>query len=274
MKTVTTEELWRRLKRAGDREARKALALNYLYLVKGVARRIKSNLPNTVLLEDLEGYGVIGLLEAIDRFDPDRGINFEAFALARIRGAILDYLRSVDMASRTIRARLRRIEQVYRDLGMQLGREATESEAAQALGITPEELREDLAKMGGLVVLSFEELLRTRLDERSGGAEQLPDPTATDPLERIEREELHQALLQSIGELSEREKLVLGLYYYERLTLAEIGAVLNVTESRASQILAEAILHLRSKLARRGFVERVASQRPRSGVKNRAAGRI
>ncbi|MDR5695913.1 MAG: FliA/WhiG family RNA polymerase sigma factor [Armatimonadota bacterium] len=274
MKAVTTEELWHKLKRAGDQEARKALALHYLYLVKGVARRIKSNLPNTVLLEDLEGYGVIGLLEAIDRFDPNRGINFEAFALARIRGAILDYLRSVDIASRTIRARLRRIEQVYRDLGMQLGREATESEAAKALGISTEELREDLARMGGLVVLSFEELLRARLDERSGGAEQLPDPSAADPLEQIEREELHQALMRSIGELSEREKLVLGLYYYERLTLAEIGAVLNVTESRASQILAEAILHLRSKLARRGFVERVASQRPRSGVKNRAVGRI
>lgn len=220
--------------------------LQYMGLVRAVVQRLAPSLPAHVSREDLEAYGVLGLLEALRRYDPTQGVRFETFAWHRIRGAILDHLRSLDLAARSDRQVARRIERAHERLTASLGREPTREELAAEVGLEPEALDAELARVHRLVVTSFEELVA-----RAAGAE--PAADRDDPEEAVEREELLAALRRGLRDLGERERLVLGLYYYEGLTLAEIGAILNLTESRICQIQAAALLRLRTFLVQEGF---------------------
>ena len=222
--------------------------LRYMGLVRAVVQRLSASLPAHVPREDLEAYGVVGLLEALRRYDPSQGVRFETFAWHRIRGAILDHLRSLDLAARSDRRRARRIERAHEHLVGQLGREPTREEWAAEVGLTADELEGELARLHELVVTSFEELVH-----RAGQAAADVKSSEGGPEEAAERAELLDALREGLTRLSERERLVLGLYYYEGLTLAEIGAVLGLTESRVCQIQAAALLRLRTFLVQAGF---------------------
>lgn len=220
--------------------------LQYLGLVRAVVQRVSASLPAHVSREDLESYGVVGLLEALKRYDPSLGVRFETFAWHRIRGAILDHLRSLDLAARTDRQRARQIEQAHQRLAGRLGREPTREELAEEVGLSSEALDAELARLHDLVVISFEDLVFQAYGFDAPNPEEGPEELA-------ERRELVDALRRGLRQLSDRERLVLGLYYYEGLTLAEIGAVLDLTESRVCQIQAAAVLRLRTWLVQQGF---------------------
>lgn len=222
--------------------------LQYLGLVRAVVQRVSASLPAHVSREDLESYGVVGLLEALKRYDPSVGVRFETFAWHRIRGAILDHLRSLDLAARTDRQRARQIEQAHQRLAGRLGREPTREELAEEVGLSSQALEAELARLHELVVTSFEDLVSRayRFNFDAPNAEEGPEELA-------ERHELVDALRRGLRQLPDRERLVLGLYYYEGLTLAEIGAVLDLTESRVCQIQAAALLRLRTWLVQQGF---------------------
>ncbi len=241
-------EMWADYKRSGDRDARNRLVLNYAPLVKFVAGRLASGLPHTIEQADLVSYGMFGLINAIDRFDPDLGPKFETYAVTRIRGAILDELRSVDWVPRSLRAKSRAVQKAYSNLEGDLGRNPTDAEVAKELGITEAALADIFTKISffGLVALD-ETMSGSSDDDRLTVGDTIADggPSPTAALEeREDRELLHRA----IGRLPEREQLVLNLYYFENFTLAEIGQALAVTESRVCQIHTKAVIRLRSKL--------------------------
>ncbi len=222
--------------------------LRYAGLVRAVVQRLAPGLPPHVPREDLESYGMLGLLEALERYDPAQGVRFETFAWYRIRGAILDYLRSLDPAGRSDRQRVRELERAHERLVACLGREPTREELAAEVGVSPQALEAELGRLHGYVVASFEALVRQAAQE--------PREPVTDevgPEEAAEQRELLEALRYGLRMLSERERLVLGLSYYEGLTLAEIGALLDLSESRVCQIQAQALLRLRTYLVQRGF---------------------
>lgn len=228
-----------------QRGPRDEQVLRYAPLVRAVVRKLSSSLPPHVSREDLEGYGLVGLLEALDRYDPGHGVRFETFAWHRIRGAILDHLRSLDLAARSDRQRLRRIEQAQERLQGMLGREPTREELAAEVGLDPDQLDAELGRLHGLVVASFEELVRQ-------ASVDVPTPSEG-PQELVEQAEVLDALRRGLARLSERERIVLGLYYYEGLSLSEIGAVLDLTESRVCQIQAAGLVRLRALLIQEGF---------------------
>ncbi|MDI6844152.1 MAG: RNA polymerase sigma factor WhiG [Anaerosomatales bacterium] len=245
------ERCWAAYKETGDPEAREKLILNYSPLVKYVAGRLSSNLPQTVDTADLISYGVFGLIDAIDKFEPERGIKFETYAIARIKGAIIDELRALDWVPRSVRARARDIENAYVVLENRLKRVPTDAEVAAELGISLKELDDLLARLSYTSVVSFEELWSGRddHDDRSSqGASAIKDHRAEDPVEVYESKELRQILADAIERLPERERAVVTLYYYEGLTLKEIGTILGVTESRVSQLHTKAVLRLRARI--------------------------
>ncbi len=247
----STGELWQAFKDRHDSTVRERLALSYLPLVRVQTRQMARRLPPSVKAEDLEGYGMIGLLEAIDRFDPDRGIPFEAFARLRIRGAMYDYLRTLDRLPRLARRSVQRVEAEARVLTRALGRTPTDNELARAVGVERSVLSRVLA--------DAQAALPTSLEEGSPDVGQLPDGMARDSgadiLGHLEHEELAAELWEAIAALPVRHKVVIGLYYCEGLTLGEIGRVLGVTESRVSQIRSQALDTLRTQLAIRALLE-------------------
>jgi RNA polymerase sigma factor for flagellar operon FliA len=222
----------------------------YSPLVKYVAGRLGSGLPAHVDEGDLVSYGLLGLIGAIERFDPDRDIKFETFAISRIRGAIIDELRALDWVPRSVRSRAREIERAISGLEAKLGRAPTDEEIAGKVGITTEELEESLSDISRSSIAALDELWST-----SGEGDQvslldtLEDPESIRPADALDETELREILGDAIARLPEREKLVITLYYYEELTLREIGEVLGVTESRISQLHTKAILRLKSRLA-------------------------
>ncbi|GEA16669.1 sigma 28 [Moorella sp. E308F] len=236
---------------AGKGDAgRRELVLKYLPLVKYHVGRLAVKPPRHLDQEDLVGYGIIGLLEAIDRYDPSRGVNFESFASQRIRGAILDALRQSHWAPRTLVEKLRRVSQVYRRLEQEQGSEVSDAVVAAAAGITVDELKELLERGSQMAVLSLEDFLFDREgEEGSTRGELLADPQSPDPAGRYEQEELRRALIEGLQHLNDKDRLVLTLYYYEGLTLKEIGKILGVSESRVCQLHGRAILNLRRYLA-------------------------
>lgn len=241
---------WTAYKSQRSPEARDALILNYSPLVKYVAGRISSNLPRNVETADLISYGVFGLIDAIDRYDPERGIKFETYAIARIKGAILDELRSLDWVPRSVRARAREIEQAYVVLENRLRRPPTDAEVAAQIGVSERELQNIFTQLSYTSVVSFDELWTANgdADDRPHVYATLKDESADDPVTTFEAIELKEILAQAIEHLPEREKTVIALYYYEGLTLKEIGVVLGVTESRVSQLHTKAVLRLRARL--------------------------
>ena len=244
-----TDALWAEYKATGERADRDRLILIYAPLVKYVASRVAVGLPHNVEQADLVSYGMFGLIDAIEKFDPERGYKFETYAIARIRGAILDELRSIDWVPRSVRAKARALEQAYAKLENQLRRSPTEEEVALELDLTDDQLQANLSQISFIGVAALDEML--------GGGERGESMTLGDtvadvregPVAVFEVEEMKQILADSINRMPEREKIVLTLYYYEGLTLAEIGEVLGVTESRVCQIHTKAVLQLRSKLA-------------------------
>ncbi|HEY7729835.1 MAG TPA: RNA polymerase sigma factor WhiG [Gaiellaceae bacterium] len=245
-----TLTLWHEYRRTGDQALRDRLILTYAPLVKFVAGRLGASLPAHVDEQDLVSYGLLGLIGAIERFDPDREIKFETYAIARIKGAIIDELRSLDWVPRSVRTRAREIERAIAELERTLHRAPTDEEIAAKVGITGEELEDSLAEISRSSMAALDELWTP-----SAGGDQIAlidtieDTTGPDPEHSLEQTELKEALGEAIARLPEREKLVVTLYYYEELTLREIGEVLGVTESRVSQLHTKAVLRLKARLS-------------------------
>jgi RNA polymerase sigma factor for flagellar operon FliA len=254
VKAVELRELWRRYKADGDERARERLVVAYSPLVKFIAGRMASGLPSHVEEADLISYGLLGLIGAIERFDLEREIKFETFAVARVRGAIIDELRSLDWVPRSVRARARDVEKAHAALQGTLGRSPTDEEMAERLEITVEEFQDALLEIANSSVLALNDLW-TFADPEGGGGQisvldTIQDPSSADPHTEAQASELKDRLADSIEGLPERERLVIALYYYESLTLREIGEVLGVTESRVSQLHTKAVLALRSRFQR------------------------
>jgi len=245
-----TQALWQEYRKSGDQLLRDRLILTYAPLVKFVAGRVGASLPSHVDEQDLVSYGLLGLIGAIERFDPGRAIKFETFAMARIRGAIIDELRSLDWVPRSVRTRARQIERAIATLEKELMRAPTDAEIAAKLGVTNGELEDSLHEISRTSVAALDELWSP-----SGSGDQIAlidtieDEFGPDPETSLELTEIREALAESISSLPEREKLVVTLYYYEELTLREIGEVLGVTESRVSQLHTKAILRLKAHLS-------------------------
>ena len=248
-----TLALWREYKRTGERTLRDRLILTYAPLVKYVAGRLGSGLPAHVEEGDLVSYGLLGLIGAIERFDPSRDIKFETYAIARIKGSIIDELRSMDWVPRSVRARARDIERTIGTLEAKLMRAPNDEEISAHLGISEEEFQDSLLEISRSSIAALDELW-----SGSGGGDPvalidtIEDPDAPEPQLAMAHTELKEALGEAIARLPEREKLVVTLYYYEELTLREIGEVLGVTESRVSQLHTKAILRLKARLAGAG----------------------
>jgi RNA polymerase sigma factor FliA len=251
VKAVELRELWRRYKQDGDDGARERLVVAYAPLVKFIAGRMASGLPSHVEESDLISYGLLGLIGAIERYDPGRQIKFETFAVARVKGAIIDELRSLDWVPRSVRARARDVERAHAALEMKLQRAPTDEEMAEKLNMSVEEFNNALLDIANSSVLALDDLW-TFADPEGGGGQlsvldTIQDPNAIDPEAEAHTSELKDRLADSIESLPDRERLVIALYYYENLTLREIGEVLGVTESRVSQLHTKAVLGLRSR---------------------------
>jgi RNA polymerase sigma factor FliA len=241
--------LWARYKQDQDSAARDELILNYSPLVKYVAGRLASSLPQTVDTADLISYGIFGLIDAIEKFDPERAIKFETYAISRIKGAIIDELRAMDWVPRSVRSRAREIEGAYVALENTLRRVPSDQEVADYMSISLKEFQDLLAKLAYTSVVSFEELwVGGERDEGQNAIGSIRDDTAEDPVAIFETGEIKEILAGAIDKLPDRERTVIALYYYEGLTLKEIGQVLGVTESRVSQLHTKAVLRLRAKL--------------------------
>jgi RNA polymerase sigma factor for flagellar operon FliA len=251
VKAVELRELWRRYKQDGDERARERLVVAYSPLVKFIAGRMASGLPSHVEESDLISYGLLGLIGAIERFDLEREIKFETFAVARVKGAIIDELRSLDWVPRSVRARAREVEKAHAELEAKLQRSPTDEEMAERLEMTVDEFQSALLEIANSSVLALDDLW-TFADPEGGGGQisvldTIQDPGAVDPHAEAEASALKDRLADAIESLPERERLVIALYYYENLTLREIGEVLGVTESRVSQLHTKAVLGLRSR---------------------------
>jgi RNA polymerase sigma factor for flagellar operon FliA len=245
-----TQALWQEYRRSGDQGLRDRLILTYAPLVKFVAGRVGASLPAHVDEQDLVSYGLLGLIGAIERYDPGREIKFETFAMARIRGAIIDELRSLDWVPRSVRTRARQIERAIATLEKELMRAPTDAEIAQKLGLTAEELEESLHEISRSSVAALDELWSpSGTGDQIALIDTIEDESGPSPELSLEQTEVKEALAEAISVLPEREKLVVTLYYYEELTLREIGEVLGVTESRVSQLHTKAILRLKAHLA-------------------------
>jgi RNA polymerase sigma factor for flagellar operon FliA len=250
VKAIELQDLWRRYKSTDDERSRERLVVAYSPLVKYVAGRMSSGLPGHVEESDLISYGLGGLISAIERFDLSREIKFETYAITRIRGAIIDELRNLDWVPRSVRARAREIERINMKLEARLQRAPTDEEMATELGVTVDEFQETLLQISNSTIVALDELwnVQDATGDQVSLLDTLPDREAPDPQQLVDQSELRDRIADAIALLPEREKLVVALYYYENLTLREIGEVLGVTESRVSQLHTKAVLRLRSKL--------------------------
>jgi RNA polymerase sigma factor for flagellar operon FliA len=242
------DKLWHSYKETGDQALRDRLLVAYSPLVRFVASRVAIGLPNSVDQGDLASYGTFGLIDAIEKFDLERNIKFETYAITRIKGAIIDELRAIDWVPRSVRAKAKAVEQAYAKLEGKLHRSPTDQEVAAELEIDDAELQAIFSKISFLGIAALDEVV---LGGERGEGMTLGD-TIADRKESangsFEQEETRRMLVDAINRLGDREKMVLTLYYYEGFTLAEIGDILGVTESRVCQIHSKAVLQLRGKL--------------------------
>jgi RNA polymerase sigma factor FliA len=238
---------WDRWLKRKNNASRDHLIVHYSPLVKFVAGRVGAGLPSSVDSGDLVSSGVFGLIDAIERFEPDRGVKFETFAAPRIRGAIYDGLRQLDWVPRSVRSRARDVERAFAELEARRGRAPSDEELAEHLGITGAELTRWLASIAATTVGPLDRAIDAGHEPAALDGKGFDSPSAV-----IEDRELRDVMRSEIRRLPEREKLVLSLYYDEGLTLAEIGQVLGVTESRVSQIHTKSVLHLRARMSAAG----------------------
>lgn len=245
MKAVDTDKLWSEYQKKPTQEIREQLILCYAQLVKLVAGRLSMYLGHNVDYDDLVSYGIFGLIDAIDKFDCDKNVKFETYASLRIRGAILDQIRKMDWIPRTVRQRQRRIDEAIKSVEMRTGKTATDEEVAIELGISEDELTSWQSQLKVTNVVSLSEFEET-------GQEPVMEPINKNrfvqPEDVVAEKELKEKLIESFDALTEKERLVVELYYYEDLTLKEISLVLEVSESRVSQLHTKALLKMRKKM--------------------------
>ena len=225
---------------------------DYLPLVKFIAGRLEIGLPRSVEAGDLINAGVVGLIEAYRNFDTSKGVKFETYASLRVRGSILDELRSMDWVPRSVRARSHEVEKVLARIENELGRQPSEEELAGALGVEMAEYYEIIGDVSSTALLSLDEMAYEEGDDKAVPLiDTIRSPEPVNALGQLEREEMRDLLADSLGQLNEQERLVVALYYYEELTLKEIGQVLELSESRVSQLHTKAVMSLRVKLRKR-----------------------
>ncbi len=242
------KQLWLEYKRSGNLKIREQLVVKYIPLVKYVVGKMITNLPKNVEYEDLVEYGIIGLLDAVEKFDVNKEITFKTYAVTRVRGSIYDELRSQDWVPRSVRKMVKDVERAYVELEAVLKRVPTEEEVAKHLDLPLKKLEELYAKVDLGNMSSLDDIVYDGNDSTTTVANVVEDKKVVSAQTSLEREELRVALIERLEELNENERLVITLYYYEKLTLKEIGKVLEISESRVSQIHSKAILKLRSKL--------------------------
>jgi RNA polymerase sigma factor for flagellar operon FliA len=244
------QAVWREYKESPTPELRDRLILHYAPLVKYVAGRIYVKVPPNVDHGDLVSCGIFGLIDAIEKFDLSKNIKFETYAIARVKGAIIDELRALDWIPRSVRFKAKELEKAYQSLEGRLKRSPTDEEVCQELGVTKEKLHETISQIGNTSIVALDDTFTVGkdMDGRVGLIDILEDESSAEPAATFEVEEMKTLLAQAIDRLPEREKTVIALYYYEGLTLKEIGEVLGVTESRVSQMHTKAILQLKAKL--------------------------
>lgn len=240
------ERLWREYKRTGDQTVREELISEYAYLAKYAVDRLNLSPSGALSYEDLVGHAVVGLINAMEKFDLERNVKFETYALTRIRGEVIDIIRSLDWTPRSVRRNETLLREAYARMEVAYGRPPTDMEVADHMGLTMSELEKMLADVGQSAVMSLDEILS------SGGdiSTTYLDSDFCDPADKAQIREQKRILAQAIDELPERERLVISLYYYDNLTQKEIAAVLEVTESRICQIHTKAVLRLSGKLSR------------------------
>jgi len=251
MASTSLHDIWFRFKQRGDVRAREALIDNYNYLVKITAGRIAGGVPPSLDREDLISAGVIGLIKAVDQFDVTREVKFETYAIALIRGAILELLRGEDWAPRSVRDKIKSLERAYTGVELRLGRPGTDEEVAEELQTNVDGLHSMLSTVGQASVLSLDEMLFSGEPDASLRVVDTVEDTKTtaDTTRAVEKRERRQALHVAVKRLPEREHLVLSLYYYEGLTFKEIGKILQVSESRVFQLHQQAMIRLRGYLS-------------------------
>ena len=240
-------ELWKQYHETRDTALREALILEYAHLIKFIAGRLNILFCSNVEYDDLVGFGVLGLIDAIDRFDINKGVKFETYASLRIRGSIIDSIREMDWVPRSLRQKNKELEKAYRETENELGRSASDKEIAEKLNISLEDFYKLLNEVNVTSMVSLEDFLEQNYETETD----LSNIKIADrPEHELELSELREILANSIDKLPEKEKTVLSLYYYEELTLKEISAIMKVSESRISQLHTKAVIRLRSKLAR------------------------
>lgn len=248
---MSTANLWQRYTATRSSELRDQLIRQYSPLVKYVVSRLAINLPVILDLDDVLSYGAIGLLDALDRYDPARGVKFETFAIARIRGAILDALRALDPVPRSARQKVHEIERAFATLSDQLGRQPSDAEVAQYLEMDPERYEQAL-QYGNCTIVSLDSLLEGDEEDGTPISRALEDHGQPSPPDRVAEREAFFQLRSALRQLPERERLILALYYHEELTMKEISRVLRISESRVCQLHARALAVLRGLLRSRG----------------------
>ncbi|MBX2861422.1 MAG: FliA/WhiG family RNA polymerase sigma factor [Vampirovibrio sp.] len=242
--------LWKAYKKSpGNAQLREKIILRYLHLVRYVVSRLPITLPVSIASEDLISYGTMGLMEAVERFDPERGLKFETYAITRIRGSIIDQLRFQDWVPRGVRKRSKDLGEAMARLEEKLGRVPTTDELAEELNVTKAKIKTMLAESSNLVLSLDESYAGDTSDNPNSLLEMVEDKNSPDPQGEYEAMELKKRLAESIASLPEREKLLIALYYHENMTLKEIGEIISVSESRVCQLHAQAILRLRGKLS-------------------------
>ncbi|MBQ0163356.1 MAG: RNA polymerase sigma factor WhiG [Treponema sp.] len=245
----TEDELWLEYKKTKSPQLRDKFIRQYMPLVKYVAGKLAVGMPGSVEFDDLVGFGQFGLLDAIEKFDPGKNVKFKTYAVTRIRGAIFDELRQLDWVPRSVRQKSREIEDTIVELESKLGRTATDAEIAEKMGVSESEYQQTVMKVSGTSVLSLNDVWYSGNDNDHmsiGGS--IESPSSLNPDVIVEREEIRKVIVEAINELPEKEKMVIVLYYHEDLTFKEIGQVLDVSESRISQLHTKANLRLRAKL--------------------------
>ncbi|MEA4849766.1 MAG: FliA/WhiG family RNA polymerase sigma factor [Clostridiaceae bacterium] len=237
---VNLWEVYSKTKATGIREE---LILKYTYLVKYVAGRLYASYGNNVEFDDLVSYGIFGLIDAIDKYDFARGVKFETYAQLRIRGAIIDQLREIDWLPRSVRQKSKELEKAYYELESKLGRPATDEEVADSFGLSVEDFQKKIQNITAYSIVSLDDLLEQKREVTSSEE----DKQVETPENVVENEELREILASTINTLPEKEKKVVSLYYYEELTYKEIGKLLNISESRVSQLHTKAIIRLKNR---------------------------
>ncbi len=249
MTTVTDEkDLWHRFKEQGDQSARDELVVMYMRVVRYVAGRIAIHVPNNVEMDDLVGWGVLGLLDAVEKFDPSQNIKFATYSTFRIRGAIIDEIRSLDWAPRSLRTMARKVGSARQKLRHEMGAEPSTDDIAEALDSTVEQVENCVSQLQVAQVLSLDDYVPSGDREEVRKLDIVADDRAKTPETEAEALERQQRLVEAILGLAEQQQKVLNLYYYEELTLKEIGAVLEVSESRVCQVHSAALKELRKAI--------------------------